>query len=133
MGLLDQLWDDTLAGPRPDSGLGKLRKYNTFSFRSNSVKESEGANTGSSLAEEAAEDSTRVTRSIMILKPPQANLKDSPPVSPAGTTHPVSPFADQVREEKKRFGFGEGRGHLLLRRLAELDQGALLLLTICEI
>uniref|UniRef100_J3MXS7 Uncharacterized protein n=1 Tax=Oryza brachyantha TaxID=4533 RepID=J3MXS7_ORYBR len=25
MGLLDQLWDDTVAGPRPDSGLGKLR------------------------------------------------------------------------------------------------------------
>uniref|UniRef100_A0A0E0LVI3 Uncharacterized protein n=1 Tax=Oryza punctata TaxID=4537 RepID=A0A0E0LVI3_ORYPU len=25
MGLLDQLWDETVAGPRPDSGLGKLR------------------------------------------------------------------------------------------------------------
>lgn len=32
MGLLDQLWDDTLAGPRPETGLGKLRKHNTFSF-----------------------------------------------------------------------------------------------------
>ncbi|KAK3029989.1 hypothetical protein RJ639_038088 [Escallonia herrerae] len=38
MGLLDQLWDDTLAGPRPDTGLGKLRKHSTFSFRSNSGK-----------------------------------------------------------------------------------------------
>ncbi|BAF23869.1 Os08g0453200 [Oryza sativa Japonica Group] len=27
MGLLDQLWDETVAGPRPDSGLGKLRNY----------------------------------------------------------------------------------------------------------
>ncbi|KAK6139439.1 hypothetical protein DH2020_026825 [Rehmannia glutinosa] len=132
MGLLDQLWDDTLAGPRPDSGLGKLRKYNTFSFRSSSVKETEVANTGKSLGEEAAEDSTRVTRSIMILKPPQANLKDSPPVSPAGSTPPVSPFAGKLGE-KKRFGFDESRVHLLLRRLAELDPGALLLLTICEI
>lgn len=26
MGLLDKLWDDTVAGPRPDSGLGRLRK-----------------------------------------------------------------------------------------------------------
>lgn len=31
MGLLDKLWDETLAGPTPDSGLGKLRKYNSFS------------------------------------------------------------------------------------------------------
>ncbi|MQL77324.1 hypothetical protein Taro_009736 [Colocasia esculenta] len=30
MGLLDKLWDDTVAGPRPDSGLGKLRKFPTF-------------------------------------------------------------------------------------------------------
>ncbi|KAK6139440.1 hypothetical protein DH2020_026817 [Rehmannia glutinosa] len=103
MGLLDQLWDDTLAGPRPDSGLGKLRKYNSFSFRSSSVKETEVANTGRSLGEEAAEDSTRVTRSIMILKPPQANLKDSPPVSPAGSTPPVSPFAGSGGKEAFRF------------------------------
>lgn len=34
MGLLDQLWDDTVAGPRPENGLGKLRKHDTFSFRS---------------------------------------------------------------------------------------------------
>jgi hypothetical protein len=26
MGLLDQLWDDTVAGPRPDTGLSRLRK-----------------------------------------------------------------------------------------------------------
>ncbi|ONK62912.1 uncharacterized protein A4U43_C07F9410 [Asparagus officinalis] len=34
MGLLDKLWDDTVAGPRPDSGLSKLRKHSTFAFRS---------------------------------------------------------------------------------------------------
>ncbi|KAJ0561249.1 putative dormancy/auxin associated protein [Helianthus annuus] len=34
MSLLDQLWDETLAGPRPDKGLGKLRKQSTFTFRS---------------------------------------------------------------------------------------------------
>lgn len=38
MGLLDQLWDDTVAGPRPENGLGKLRKHNTFAARSNSGK-----------------------------------------------------------------------------------------------
>lgn len=30
MGFLHKLWDETLAGPAPDSGLGKLRKYNSF-------------------------------------------------------------------------------------------------------
>lgn len=34
MGLLDKLWDDTLAGPRPESGLGRLRKHSSFSPRS---------------------------------------------------------------------------------------------------
>nr|ABB72822.1 Drm3-like protein-like protein [Solanum tuberosum] len=42
MSLLDKLWDDTVAGPLPDSGLGKLRKYSTFSPRSNSGKGSAG-------------------------------------------------------------------------------------------
>ena len=36
MGLLDKLWDDTLAGPRPETGLGRLRKHSSFGFRSNS-------------------------------------------------------------------------------------------------
>ncbi|KAF7813996.1 dormancy-associated protein-like protein 4 isoform X1 [Senna tora] len=31
MGLLHKLWDETLAGPAPDSGLGKLRKYDSVS------------------------------------------------------------------------------------------------------
>lgn len=34
MGFLDKLWDETLAGPLPESGLGKLRKYNSFSASS---------------------------------------------------------------------------------------------------
>ncbi|XP_004510547.1 dormancy-associated protein homolog 4 isoform X2 [Cicer arietinum] len=40
MGFLDKLWDETLAGPTPETGLGKLRKYNSFSaVRSAPVKE----------------------------------------------------------------------------------------------
>ena len=31
MGFLHKLWDETLAGPTPESGLGKLRKYDSFS------------------------------------------------------------------------------------------------------
>ncbi|KAM6584017.1 hypothetical protein CsatB_011019 [Cannabis sativa] len=91
MGLLDQLWDDTVAGPRPENGLGKLRKHSTFSFRSNSGKGSDGGNVRS-YGEDQPEEPTRVTRSIMIVRPP-ASLSGSPPVSPAGSTPPVSPFS----------------------------------------
>lgn len=38
MSLLNQLWDDTVAGPPPENGLGKLRKFSTFNFRPNSGK-----------------------------------------------------------------------------------------------
>ncbi|XP_022949424.1 dormancy-associated protein homolog 4-like [Cucurbita moschata] len=31
MSFLHKLWDETLAGPAPDSGLSRLRKYNSFS------------------------------------------------------------------------------------------------------
>ncbi|PKI51494.1 dormancy-associated protein homolog 3 isoform X3 [Punica granatum] len=92
MGLLDHLWDDTVAGPRPDNGLGKLRKHSTFSFRSaNSGKESDGTGTVRSY-DDSSEEATRVTRSIMIVKPPGYS-STSPPVSPAGSTPPVSPFS----------------------------------------
>lgn len=28
---LHKIWDETLAGPAPETGLGKLRKYNSYS------------------------------------------------------------------------------------------------------
>ncbi|PON45131.1 Dormancy/auxin associated family protein [Parasponia andersonii] len=31
MGFLHKLWDETLAGPTPETGLAKLRKYDSFS------------------------------------------------------------------------------------------------------
>ncbi|XP_047311738.1 dormancy-associated protein homolog 3-like isoform X1 [Impatiens glandulifera] len=92
MSLLGQLWDDTLAGPLPETGLGKLRKRPTFSLRP--AKESEDGNGGGN-----SNESVKVTRSIMIVRPPQMNNQDgstppsSPAASPAGSTPPVSPFA----------------------------------------
>ncbi|KAF3454540.1 hypothetical protein FNV43_RR04988 [Rhamnella rubrinervis] len=91
MGLLDQLWDDTVAGPRPENGLGKLRKHNSFGLRSNSGKGSDGGSVRS-YGEDTSEEAKRVTRSIMIVKPP-GYQNSSPPVSPAGSTPPVSPFS----------------------------------------
>ncbi|XP_030544846.1 dormancy-associated protein homolog 3-like isoform X2 [Rhodamnia argentea] len=92
MGLLDHLWDDTVAGPTPDSGLGKLRKHNTFSFRSNSGKELEAASERSYGDDASQEAMKKVTRSITIVKPP-GYQSGSPPVSPAGSATPGSPFS----------------------------------------
>ncbi|XWS42369.1 hypothetical protein CRYUN_Cryun16bG0008600 [Craigia yunnanensis] len=125
MGLLDHLWDETIAVPRPDNDLGKLRKHSTFTFRPNSVKESDGGSVRS-YGDETSEEATRVTRTIMIIKPPGYQSR-SPPVSPAGSTPPVSPFSES------RIGFGEYLHQMRTRRPTRLDQGALILLTTCEI
>ncbi|KAL5783873.1 hypothetical protein ACOSP7_008902 [Xanthoceras sorbifolium] len=92
MSLLDQLWDDTVAGPRPESGLGKLRKQSSLGVRSSSGKESDGGNVRSYSDDSSLDATPRVTRSIMIVKPP-GYQGGSPPVSPAGSTPPISPFS----------------------------------------
>ncbi|KAI4973795.1 hypothetical protein ZWY2020_041576 [Hordeum vulgare] len=80
MGLVDQLWDDTVR--RPDHGLGKLQRYSSFSPSSSS-----GA--------AAADAATAVTRSITIARPPSLSLpsgeSSSVPSSPASA--PDSPLA----------------------------------------
>ncbi|VAI69819.1 unnamed protein product [Triticum turgidum subsp. durum] len=79
MGLLDQLWDETVAGPRPDHGFSKLRKYSSFSPSSPA----------------AADVAPAVTRSITIARPPSLSLpsgeSSSVPSTPASA--PDSPFA----------------------------------------
>ncbi|KAL4580512.1 hypothetical protein LXL04_016708 [Taraxacum kok-saghyz] len=166
MSLLNTLWDDILAGPPPDKGLGKLRKQSSnLSFRSLSSDKAESETAGNSVV-----DSMRVTRSIMIAKP-ERTLSDTPPASPAGSTPPVSPFAGKLfvlshhllhlaesgwwcrkileasigqninrgsmvieeAEDRSRLGFGGSQHRTLLRRQAELEIGALVLLTSCEI
>ncbi|KAF2612015.1 hypothetical protein F2Q70_00013902 [Brassica cretica] len=92
MGILDHLWDDTVAGPRPGNGLGKLRKHHTFSFRpSSGYDQLDGGNVGS-YGGDSPDEGLKVTRSIMIIKPP-GYQGGSAPVSPAGSTPPVSPFS----------------------------------------
>ena len=86
MGLLDQLWDETVAGPRPDTGLGKLRKYSSFSPSSSAATESA-----------AAADKPAVTRSITIVRPPSLSVPsprgESSSVPSSPTSAPDSPFA----------------------------------------
>uniref|UniRef100_A0A1J3FPX0 Auxin-repressed 12.5 kDa protein n=1 Tax=Noccaea caerulescens TaxID=107243 RepID=A0A1J3FPX0_NOCCA len=139
MGLLDHLWDDTVAGPRPENGLGKLRKHHTFSFRPSSGNDQSDGGTARSYGEDSPEDAVKVTRSIMIIKPP-GYQGGSAPVSPAGSTPPVSPFSEQTQEERNPFGLGDGRHRTRgpIRQQQEyhhqsVDQGALLLLTACDL
>ncbi|RZR95380.1 hypothetical protein BHM03_00024228 [Ensete ventricosum] len=81
MGLLDQLWDDTVAGPPP---LRKLRKYNSFSPSSSS-------------AAAAAAAAGQVSRSITILRTPASSPRS--PSSP--TSAPDSPFARDSGAERR--------------------------------
>ncbi|XP_074590444.1 dormancy-associated protein homolog 3-like isoform X2 [Curcuma longa] len=95
MGLLHHLWDDTVAGPPPDSGLGRLRKSSSFSPSS------------SSAAVTPPPPALQVTRSITILRsggPPSPSLAASPS-SAAGSPRsvPDSPVsAPTPREDWKR-------------------------------
>ncbi|KAI3455659.1 hypothetical protein Pfo_012322 [Paulownia fortunei] len=95
MGFLHKIWDETLAGPTPDTGLGKLRKYNSFSAT---------RSTAASPLDVAAtthddDHLIPVSRSITVVRSDaHRNLNvsfDSPPVpsSPAGTSAPSSPFS----------------------------------------
>ncbi|XP_044466885.1 dormancy-associated protein homolog 3 [Mangifera indica] len=124
MGLLDQLWDDTLAGPRPESGLGMLRKNSAFSFQTKSGKESNVGNVRSNVDEPPLE-ATKVTRSIMIVKPP-GYQNGSPPVSPAGSTPPVSPFSGnresfRFRRRSTSDAFEKAKGDGLRRPTTPFD------------
>ncbi|XP_061363298.1 dormancy-associated protein homolog 3-like isoform X2 [Gastrolobium bilobum] len=128
MGLLDHLWDDTVAGPQPENGLGKLRKRHTFAFGSSSGKD---AGSVRSNGQDLPEDAVKVTRSIMIVKPPgYQSQSGSAPASPAGSTPPVSPFSGEDLDQSPS-GFEEGRHQMRTRRQARRDQ-ALLLLSMCE-
>ncbi|KAB5556203.1 hypothetical protein DKX38_007112 [Salix brachista] len=150
MSLLDQLWDDTVAGPLPESGLGKLRKMPSLGSRPNSGKESSGGVMRSYGEEATTADEKRVTRSIMIVRPPGYTNGSSttPPASPAGSTPPVSPFSGiytwfrvwlpchvivQREAEEGPFGFEEGLHRMHTRRQPRLDPEILVLLTACEI
>lgn len=130
MGLLEKLWDDTVAGPQPDSGLGRLRKYNTFSFRSNSGGKEPNGNErsyGEAAPPAAVDIPVKVSRSITIVKPP--GYTGSAPASPAGATPPPSPFSDQEHS-----GFGEDPRQTRLRRQQmRLEREALLLLKMSDI
>ncbi|XWS20023.1 hypothetical protein CRYUN_Cryun31cG0065900 [Craigia yunnanensis] len=86
MGLLNKLWDETLAGPMPETGLGKLRKYDSFSATRSSPAPVVDANNNNKVM---------ITRSITILKSNSGfrNLSVETPGSPSGSSTPGTPFS----------------------------------------
>ncbi|KAF5732095.1 putative Dormancy/auxin associated family protein [Tripterygium wilfordii] len=86
MGFLHKLWDETLAGPAPETGLGKLRKYDSFTTSTNTRS--------SPTSHRHDNNHIAVTRSISIIRSTTSNLSvdpGSPPDSPAGSTTPATP------------------------------------------
>ncbi|XP_011072660.1 dormancy-associated protein homolog 4 isoform X1 [Sesamum indicum] len=95
MGFLHKLWDETLAGPTPETGLGKLRKHNSFS----SARSSTAASPLAVVVPPHDDNLIPISRSITVIQSDaHRNLSvsvDSPslPSSPAGSTTPNSPFS----------------------------------------
>ncbi|KAJ7542820.1 hypothetical protein O6H91_09G013300 [Diphasiastrum complanatum] len=107
MGLLDKLWDDVLAGPQPDKGLGRLRKdklsldVDASGFDEDRRLMYERRRSGE--FQYSQDEARRVTQSIDILKPPVLRSfgpDESLPSTPSGTSAPLSPSlaSPQFRE-----------------------------------
>ncbi|KAK3413585.1 hypothetical protein EUGRSUZ_I02133 [Eucalyptus grandis] len=89
MGFLHKLWDETLAGPTPDSGLGGLRKYDSFpSSRSSAARRS--APPPPAAGALSHPDLPAVTRSITIVRttPALRSISGDPGSGPSTPSTP---------------------------------------------
>ncbi|KAF9685335.1 hypothetical protein SADUNF_Sadunf03G0044000 [Salix dunnii] len=93
MGFLHKLWDETLAGPMPDSGLGKLRKYDSFSVRSSPPVHAAAANSNEEM---------NITRSIAIVMTNSSkylrNISVDPSSAPESPSTPSTPTTPLTRK-----------------------------------
>ena len=92
MGFLDKLWDETLAGPAPEKGLARLRKYNSLSaVRSpnHPIVDVDNRYHG-----DHDDQTVPVSRSITILRSKSLSVDPgSPASSPSNSSGPSSPFS----------------------------------------
>nr|ACN41230.1 unknown [Picea sitchensis] len=111
MGLLDKLWDETLAGPRPENGLGKLRKTESTNSAMANPSTPELEEALSRLRERRAsadfqrlnDEAKQVTQSITIMKPPgylRSLSVDTTTSSPAASSPLNSPSSLTPRERE---------------------------------
>ncbi|KAI5063910.1 hypothetical protein GOP47_0020580 [Adiantum capillus-veneris] len=101
MGLLDKLWDDVVAGPQPERGLGRLRGKPRVSEELNAGPEelkrlTDRRRSGDFATEQ--EEARRVSQSIAIAKPPPLLIDSldsepgSTPSTPGAVRTPSSSF-----------------------------------------
>lgn len=94
MGFLHKLWDETLAGPAPDSGLGELRRHGSFSAARSSAAAHHPA------PPPPTPDSPAVTRSITIVRTAPA-LRRSVSLDPgSGPSTPGTPLTPGTPDGK---------------------------------
>ncbi|KAK1358542.1 dormancy-associated protein-like [Heracleum sosnowskyi] len=97
MGFIHQLWDETLAGPAPDSGLSRLR-YNSQSRRLS--------------ASHVLQDDAPVSRSITILRSnsdirhvnlsPDSGSVPSSPITPGSPFSPTTPRGELKKLTRRK-------------------------------
>uniref|UniRef100_A0A7N0UDH8 Uncharacterized protein n=1 Tax=Kalanchoe fedtschenkoi TaxID=63787 RepID=A0A7N0UDH8_KALFE len=80
--LLAKLWDDTLAGPVPDLGLGNYSSSTRPASSSSRMRLGDVGKEGGGMGQQEAQ------RSIMTMR--NNPMSESPPVSPAGSLSPSS-------------------------------------------
>ena len=117
MGFLEKLWDETLAGPTPETGLGKLRKYNSFSASSSGVR---------STAATVKED-IPISRSIKIIRThsnfggirnavsepvsPSSSLNSSAPITPRSPLTPETPGGNVKKFTRRKLRVESATDH----------------------
>ncbi|KAK4365654.1 hypothetical protein RND71_013534 [Anisodus tanguticus] len=96
MGFIHKLWDETLAGPAPDSGLGKLRKYNSFAGRASSAPPSPTKVGGRHHSGGDIDNLIPVSRSITILRSNSTSAARCVNVTPDSGSVPSSPASSSA-------------------------------------
>lgn len=89
MGFLENLWDETLAGPPPKKGLASLRKYNSLS----AARSPNHPIVTNRYHGHHDDQTVPVTRSITIIRTKSLAVdSESPTSSPSTSSGPSSPF-----------------------------------------
>ncbi|KAK4383368.1 Dormancy-associated protein4 [Sesamum angolense] len=99
MEFLHKLWDETLAGPTPDSGLPELRKYNSFPARSAVAAPPPHADDSHGLIQSTTAVRSNAHRSLSVAVGPPSPSASSAPTSPFSPNNPGGNFKKLTRRK----------------------------------
>ncbi|KAG5248798.1 dormancy/auxin associated family protein [Salix suchowensis] len=94
MGFLHKLWNETLAGPMPDSGLGELRKYDSFSARSSHLLHADAAS--------CRTNCSKYLRNIFVDPCSAPESPSTPSTSTTPLTGKLPSYVDTTRDFRRR-------------------------------